>query len=594
MDVASAARRLGAVEIDIVCLEAPREMPAYRDELSEVWHAGARFHTRSMPLEVTHDGGRVTGLRAVRIRWQQPELFVPSNAEKIAGTEYWLPADMVVFAIGARPAEELAAALRGVERDAGGRIIADAQTGATSRPGVYAGGDAVAAGGTTIVKAVAEGQRAGQAIDAYLRGSPCDPATREDRSLTVAARKRGGPMITHNRDLSIEFCGVRFPNPFVLSAAPPTDDLDMVRAAFRAGWGGAVLKTTSVESEPVDLVYPMMSALHHGRERVVGLGNIDLISEHHIDRVEQRVAALKSEFPDRIVAASIMGSKKEEWRELVRRLEDAGVDIIECSFSCPQGSMGEEPGAMLAQSIEATERVAGWVKQAARRCPVVIKITPQVASIVRVAEAVQRGGADAICASNTIPALMGVNVDTFVPYPDVHGRSTYSGLSGPAIKPITLRTLAEISQHVHLPITATGGPVTWRDAVEMMLVGATTVQFCTAVMHYGYDIIDDLLDGLAFYLDDKGFDRPADLVGRALGRIVGHGELPRDAKVMSSLIEDRCVKCDLCYIACRDGGHQAIKIDAETRLPRIDRDKCPGCRLCVTVCPADALTMVPK
>ena len=401
-------------------------------------------------------------------------------------------------------------------------------------------------------------------------------------------------MITNERDLSIDFCGVHFANPFLLSAAPPTDDLDMVRAAFEAGWAGAVLKTTSVETEKVDLVYPMMSAVHYDGHRIMGLGNIDLISEHHIDVVEKRAATLKREYPDRVVAVSMMGSKKEEWQELVRRLEAAGVDIIECSFSCPQGSMGEEPGAMLAQSLEATERVAGWVKQAAKRCPVVIKITPQVANIVKVAQAVKRGGADAICAANTIPSLMGVNVDTFVPYPDVQGSSTYSGLSGPATKPITLRTLAEISKHVDLPITATGGPVTWRDAVEMMLVGATTVQFCTAVMHYGYDIIDDLQDGLAFYLEGKGFASPKDIVGRALSRIVGHGELRRDVKVISSVIEDRCVKCDLCYIACRDGGHQAIKLRQSDRLPEIDREKCPGCRLCVTVCPADALTMVKK
>jgi dihydropyrimidine dehydrogenase (NAD+) subunit PreA len=401
-------------------------------------------------------------------------------------------------------------------------------------------------------------------------------------------------MITNERDLSIDFCGVHFVNPFLLSAAPPTDDLDMVRAAFEAGWAGAVLKTTSVETEKVDLVYPMMSAVHYDGHRIMGLGNIDLISEHHIDVVEKRAATLKREYPDRVVAVSMMGSKKEEWQELVRRLEAAGVDIIECSFSCPQGSMGEEPGAMLAQSLEATERVAGWVKQAAKRCPVVIKITPQVANIVKVAQAVKRGGADAICAANTIPSLMGVNVDTFVPYPDVQGRSTYSGMSGPATKPITLRTLAEISRQVDLPITATGGPVSWHDAVEMMLVGATTVQFCTAVMHYGVDIIDDLRDGLAFYLEDKGFAKPADIIGRALPNIVNHGELSRDVKVISALIEERCVKCDLCYIACRDGGHQAIKLRKTDRLPEIDREKCPGCRLCVTVCPADALTMVKK
>lgn len=170
MDVACAVSELGAEEIDIVCLEAPREMPAYGDELEEVIELGARFHTRSMPLEITGRNGKVTGLKAVRIRWREPDKFVPSNAERISGTEYWLPGALVVFAIGARPAAELARALPAVEFDAGGRIVADPDTGATARAGVHAGGDVGAGGGMTIVNSVAQGKRAGAAIDAYLRG----------------------------------------------------------------------------------------------------------------------------------------------------------------------------------------------------------------------------------------------------------------------------------------------------------------------------------------------------------------------------------------------------------------------------------------
>ena len=170
MDVATVVRQLGTEEIDIVCLEAPREMPADRDELEEVVAAGARFHTRALPIEITGTGGQVNGLKAGRIRWREPDKFIPSNAERIAGTEFWLPGAMVIFAIGARPAPELGQALPGVNVDATGRIVINPDTGATSRAGVFAGGDAAAGGGTTIVRAVAEGKRAGAAIDAYVQG----------------------------------------------------------------------------------------------------------------------------------------------------------------------------------------------------------------------------------------------------------------------------------------------------------------------------------------------------------------------------------------------------------------------------------------
>ncbi|HVP10887.1 MAG TPA: FAD-dependent oxidoreductase [Phycisphaerae bacterium] len=169
MDAASAVKSLGAKEIDMVCLEAPVEMPAYHAELDEAWEEGVRFHTRSMPLKITGKDGKVTGLKAVRIRWKKPKQFIPSNAVKLKGTEYWLPASMVIFAIGARASQVLKKSLRGVRLDKAGKIAVKKETGATSRPGVFAGGDVVAGGGTMIVKAVAEGKRAGQAIDEYLR-----------------------------------------------------------------------------------------------------------------------------------------------------------------------------------------------------------------------------------------------------------------------------------------------------------------------------------------------------------------------------------------------------------------------------------------
>jgi dihydropyrimidine dehydrogenase (NAD+) subunit PreA len=385
-------------------------------------------------------------------------------------------------------------------------------------------------------------------------------------------------------DLSVELCGVKFQNPFVLSAAPPTDDVKMVKRAFEAGWAGAVLKTTSVEEQPVELVYPMMAGIDFEDKKLIGLGNIDLISEHHIDEVEGRVSELKKEFPEKVVMASIMGAKKEHWQELVRRLEAAGVDLIECSFSCPQGSLGEKPGAMVAQDPKLTKTIAGWVKEAAKRVPIFIKITPQVSDIVEIGQAVKESGADGITASNTIPALMGIDLDTFVPNPGVAGKSTYSGFSGASIKPISLRIIAELSKNVGLPISGTGGATAWQDAVEFMTVGATTVQFCTAVMRSGYRIIDDLMDGFVNYLEDKNLDSPMELVGRALPNIVMHDDLSRHYKVVSEINRNICAKDDLCYIACRDAGHGAIELDKD-RLPVVDEEKCVGCGLCLSVCP---------
>jgi len=392
------------------------------------------------------------------------------------------------------------------------------------------------------------------------------------------------------KDLSYDFLGIRLESPFILAAGPSTDNLDMLRRAFTMGWAGAVLKTTSVEGNRVDLAYPMISGFVHEGRPLFGMGNIDLISAHHIDAVVERVKILKKEFPEKMVAASIMAGSKDDWQRLVERLERAGADMIECSFSCPQGNIGEDPGRMLAQSLPATETVARWVKEASRRVPISIKITPHVTDIVEVARAVQRSGCDAVTASNSVQALMGIDIRTFVPYPQLGGFSTYSGLTGPAIKPISLRTIAEIARHVTLPILGTGGAATWGDAVEFMAVGAGVVQFCTAVMHRGFGIIDVLQSGLAEYLDEMQMGSPLDIVGKALPNIVAHDGLRR-RQVRSTIDETACIGCEVCYLACRDGGHMAMD-RRESRIPAVDSQRCVGCGLCVHVCPEQCITLI--
>lgn len=396
------------------------------------------------------------------------------------------------------------------------------------------------------------------------------------------------------KDLSIDFLGIKLENPFILSASPSTDELEMAIRGLESGWAGVILKTTSIEDNPVQLKYPMMSSFGTYSKRVLGLGNIDLISKYHIDEVEKRVKVLKERFPQKMIGASIMGSKKEDWQNLVHRLKIAGVDLIECSFSCPQGSMGEAPGRMLAQSVQATEKVTSWIKEAADKTPVLIKITPQVTDIVEVAEAVKRGGADGITASNTIPSLLGIDIYTFEPYPTVFGYSSYSGLSGNAIKPITLRTIAEIKRNVDIVISGNGGAYSSRDAIEFMLVGASNVQFCTLPMVYGFRVIEELKRGLSHYLDEMGFNSPSEIVGKTLEKIKANEELMILDIVKAKIDEEKCIGCELCFVSCRDGGHMAIELQENTRIPKVNEEKCVGCALCMQVCPVDAIKIYEK
>lgn len=391
-------------------------------------------------------------------------------------------------------------------------------------------------------------------------------------------------------DLSIEYCGVKFPNPYILAAAPPTDNPDMIRRGFEAGWGGAIIKTLSVKEEPVSLVYPMMHGISHRGQRLMGLENIDLISEHHVDEWLPEITKIKKEFPDNILIASIMASKKEDWQDLVHRLEDAGVDMIECSFSCPHGMPDRGMGSAIGQNPELTERTARWIKEAARKIPIVIKLTPNVTDITVIAEAVKKSGADSVCAVNTVKGLIGFNLDTWSPYPEVDGKSTYGGYSGPAVKPVALKCVAEIAKKVDIPITAVGGLWDWRDAVEFLLAGAETVQSCTAVMAMGYRIIDDLCEGLAHYLEEKGLSSPRDLIGKGLQNVARHEDLSRAWQVRASIDQDLCIKCDLCHIACRDGGHQAIE-RADDRSVKVDEEKCVGCGFCPSVCPVNCISL---
>ncbi len=395
-------------------------------------------------------------------------------------------------------------------------------------------------------------------------------------------------------DLSVEYCGLRFENPFVLSSAPPTDSYEMVQAAFQQGWAGAIMKTTSVESYQVDITYPIMTSMDWEEKKAIALGNIDNISEYHMDVMEEAVRKLKDEFHGKIVGLSLWGTtNKNHWEELTKRSVGIGADLVEISMSCPTDSPFAKTSLMAGQIPDDVKRILGWVKKHSGEMPVIAKLTSQVTDITEIVEAVQEAGGDGVCASDTVHGLLGIDLDTFIPHPNINGKSTFCGVSGPVVKPITLRTLATIARASGIPLAASGGATTWEDAVEFMLVGASTVQFCTAVMHYGFDIVEDLKEGLAYFLEEKGLASASDLIGKALPNILPHGELLIKKDVVASIDESTCTKCGMCYYACRDGGHQAYDL-GEDGLPQADPEKCYGCGLCVEICPVECISLVPR
>ncbi len=394
-------------------------------------------------------------------------------------------------------------------------------------------------------------------------------------------------------DLGINFAGIKSPNPFWLASAPPTNMGSMVERAFDAGWGGAVWKTLG---EPIVNVSSRLAAIDHGAMRMIGLNNIELITDRSLEVNLKEVAECKKKYPNHAVIVSLMvESKKEAWQEIVKRSQETGCDGFELNFGCPHGMSERGMGAAMGQVPEYTCMVTEWVKEVSE-IPVIVKLTPNVAHIGPPGRAAQKGGADAVSLINTINSIIGVDVDTMIPYPNVNGMAAHGGYCGPAVKPIALNMVSELARDAefNISISGIGGISTWRDAVEFMLLGAANVQVCTAVMHYGYRIVEDMIDGLNAYLDEKGFASVNDIVGSSVNRVTDWGNLDLNYDVKAHVNEEKCIQCNLCYVACEDGAHQSFEfVESNGKsYPRVIEEECVGCNLCALVCPSPgAITM---
>ncbi|KAA9345843.1 NAD-dependent dihydropyrimidine dehydrogenase subunit PreA [Adhaeribacter soli] len=386
-------------------------------------------------------------------------------------------------------------------------------------------------------------------------------------------------------DLSINFAGIKSPNPFWLASAPPTNTGYQVMKAFDAGWGGAVWKTLAV---PVINTASRYGSVNYKDKRMIGFNNIELISDRPVADNLREIEEVKKRFPEHAMIVSLMFQTKEEWHQMVRDAENAGADGLELNFGCPHGMCERGMGSAVGQEPKVLQTIVEWVMEVAK-VPVIVKLTPNITDITVPARAAKAGGANAISLINTIQSLVGVDIDNFVPYPIVDGKSTNGGYCGPAVKPVALNMVKNCAQipGYDLPISGIGGIETWRDAVEFMLLGSSSVQVCTAVMHYGFGIIRELTAGLNNYLDEKGFKSVQEIVGKAVPNVQPWENLNLKYNIKAEIHEEKCIECQLCYTACEDGAHQAIGLRPDSRIPYIIKENCVGCNLCSLVCPSE-------
>lgn len=387
--------------------------------------------------------------------------------------------------------------------------------------------------------------------------------------------------------LSITVAGIEYSNPFLLSSAPPTTSRAMIERAFELGWGGAVIKTLAqIEPDMLRNVSPRIQGIHAGG-RLMGFTNIELGTQKSVEHWLDDIAAIKKRFPDRVLVASILYGGlpiEAQWRTVAAQCQQAGADALELNFSCPHGSAESGGLAEIGTHPESMAKVLGWVRKATT-LPIYVKLPP-VSDIITGSRTCAENGADGISLINTISSIPGIDIETGRPLLAVEGESAFGGMSGRMVKPIALRCVAQAAQTTALPVSGMGGIYTWQDAVEFMMVGASTVQICSAVMEKGYGIIENLRAGLLAYLNRKGLASPQALIGSSLPHFRQHSDLTRAVAVQPHFTET-CTRCGLCVTSCRDSGYQAINFGADG-MPAVSA-ACTGCGLCAQVCPTKSI-----
>ena len=363
------------------------------------------------------------------------------------------------------------------------------------------------------------------------------------------------------KDLSLDYLGVKCLNPFFLSSSPVGGNYDMVAKCYEEGWGGCFFKTVGIFV--ADECSPRFDQTNKEGLPWLGFKNMEQISDKPTEQNFEYIYRLCRDYPEHITVASIMGSSVEEWKQLAKMAEQAGVKLIEGNFSCPQMT-SHDMGSDVGTNNELVEAYSRAVTETTK-IPFIAKMTPNCKNMEEHARAAIKGGAAAVSAINTIKSITNIDFENMTAMPVVNGKSSISGYSGAAVKPIALRFCAQVlqDQEIHKLVKANGhdyghghemsgigGIETWRDAAEFLALGCRNLQVTTAIMQYGYRIVEDMISGLSYFMDERGYNSLDEFIGVALPNIIPAEELNRDYKVLPAFDDDKCVGCGRCDAIC--------------------------------------------
>lgn len=330
--------------------------------------------------------------------------------------------------------------------------------------------------------------------------------------------------------LSTVVNGMTFDNPFLLGSGPPGTNAKVIAKSFDLGWGGIVCKTISLDASKVINTAPRYGKLRSREDDkvIVGFENIELISDRPFEVWLDEFRQLKKAYPKKILIASIMEEyRKDAWQEIVRRVQETGVDAFEMNLSCPHGLPERKMGQAMGEDPSITCEVVAWVKEVSK-IPVWAKMTPNIGDVTASPRAAVKSGADGISAINTILSCVGVDLQTLRPMPTVEGHSVPGGYSGQAVRPIALRQIMEIARALPgVAVSGMGGIETGKDAAQFFLLGAHTVQVCTGAMLRGYEIIHEMKEDMTRFMSDHRFETLTDVVGKSLPYFTTHADLVR-------------------------------------------------------------------